>query len=143
MTDTHLQSLALAGVVASGLPNPLPASSARYTVPAVFNRRPEPMEAQAIVTSSVRNAMATAGYPEVTLEIADRRLLIGHTSLEELEQGLAEEIATVIDEISRNVAVEKQRRIDVAQGEAEDRDARAKEVTRAAERISFTPRGRA
>ncbi|PZE27146.1 hypothetical protein DEI86_06445 [Curtobacterium sp. MCBD17_028] len=101
------------------------------------------MEAQAIVTSSVRNAMATAGYPEVTLEIADRRLLIGHTSLDELEQGLAEEIATVVDEISRNVAVEKQRRIDVAQGEAEDRDARAKEVTRAAERISFTPRGRA
>lgn len=144
-TASSTSTLALTSVIASGLPTDIGAVGAadRYTVPAVFNRRPEALEIQALGTASARTQLRDAGYPDVTLEVEDRRLLIGGTNLQELEAGLAVEVATLVDEISRNVATERQRRADVAQTESDDRAEQARVVARAAEKITFVPRSSA
>lgn len=141
MTTTAHQPLALTGILASALPVPLPKGEEnRYVIPAVFSRQPNSLESHAIVTASVRNALAASGYPGITLTISDRRLLIGNTNLTELEHGLATEIATLIDRISRNIDAEQQRRRAVAAQEADELAASAHAVTVAAARISFVPR---
>ena len=135
------QPLALTSILASALPSPLPnGTDDRYIVPVVFSRQPSALEVHAIVTASVQNALASAGYPGIVLSISDRRLLIANTNLAELEGGLATEIATLVDEISRNIATEQQRRRAAAELQADELAAQAQEVTRAAERIAFVPR---
>lgn len=141
MQASSNQPLALTSILASALPSPLPnGKEDRYIVPVVFSRQPSALEAHAIVTASVQNALASAGYSGIVLSISDRRLLIANTNLAELAGGLATEIATLIDEISRNIATEQERRRAAAELEADELAAQAQEVTRAAERIIFVPR---
>ncbi|ROP72577.1 hypothetical protein [Curtobacterium sp. PhB115] len=133
--------LALTSVVASGLPSELgtPSAAKYYEVPAVFNRRPDAVEMAALRGADGHAQLVTAGYPDVTLEIQDRRLVIGHTNLPQLERGLATVVATIVDTVSRAALLDRERVRDAARADFDDRAARAREVTRAAERIRFEP----
>lgn len=76
-------ALTLSGVLASALPHDLHTAQGptRYTVPAVFSRRPQPREIDLLRGSGVRQELADAGYSHIELSISDRRLLIGNTNL--------------------------------------------------------------
>ncbi|WIE75962.1 hypothetical protein [Curtobacterium sp. MCSS17_007] len=135
------QHLALTSVVASGLPTALGTQHAEhfYDVPAVFNRRPDPHEVAALEASTSHRALERSGYPEVTLTVHDRRLVIGHTNLDQLERGLATALANLVHQISSDALLKAQRSRDDAQLAQDAQLARARDVTRAAERIRFVP----
>ncbi|PZF56791.1 hypothetical protein DEJ23_09610 [Curtobacterium sp. MCSS17_008] len=138
---SNAQRLALTSVVASGLPQSIGAEGADrfYVVPAVFNRRPTAAEIAEISGPGTHARLSRAGYPDVSLRVEDRRLLIGNTNLGQLERGLAMSIANAIDEISET-ALEELRRKRESSDEAERaRLAQARDVTLAAERIKFVP----
>lgn len=133
--------LALTSVVASGLPVDLGEATSEpfYDVPAVFNRRPDPVEMSALRGSDAHDRLTRSGYSDVTMEVRDRRLIIGHTNLGQLERGLATVIATIVDTVSRDALAEKERLRQVARTDSDERAVRAQDVTRAAERIRFVP----
>ena len=133
--------LALTSVVASGLPADLggPMANAFYDVPAVFNRRPDVAEMDALRGSDAHRHLSRAGYPEVTMEVHDRRLVIGHTNLDQLERGLSTVIATIVDTVSREALAEKDRFRESERRDSDERAVRAQTVTRAAERVRFVP----
>ncbi|MCM3522216.1 MULTISPECIES: hypothetical protein [unclassified Curtobacterium] len=140
-STTADQHLALAGVVASGLPTTLGTDAAErlYDVPAVFNRRPNPQEIAALEGSGSHHSLERVGYRDVTLAVHDRRLIIGNTNLGQLERGLATAIANLVQEISTDALMAmRQSRAD-AQTAQDAQIARAQNITRAAERIHFTP----
>lgn len=140
-STTADQHLALTSVVASGLPASLGTDAAQrfYDVPAVFNRRPNPEEIAALEGSGSHHLLQRAGYPDVTLAVHDRRLIIGNTNLGQLERGLSTAIANLVHQISSNaLATIRQSRAD-AQTAQDAQLARAQDTTRAAERIHFTP----
>lgn len=115
-------------------------SPERYTVTAVFTRRPLPQELALLEAPAVEQQLAEAGYPRVTLRATDRRLMIDNTNLHELKVGLARLIGRILDDVGDRVATT---------GSAQARDA-AELATRAAERaehvlmeasqIDFSPR---
>lgn len=75
----------------------------------------------------------------MTLAVHDRRLIIGNTNLGQLERGLATAIANLVHEISTDALIAmRQSRAD-AQTAHDAQIARAQDITRAAERIHFTP----
>lgn len=139
--DAPSAPLVLTSVVASGLPVDLGfATAARfYDVPAVFNRRPSPVEMDALRGSEGHEHLVRAGYPEVTMDVRDRRLIISHTNLGQLERGLATVIANSVDFISRAALLVQERKQDAAQTDLDERTERAAEVTRAATRVRFIP----
>lgn len=140
-STTADQHLALTSVVASGLPTSLGTDAAErfYDVPAVFNRRPNPQEIAALEGSASHHSLERVGYRDVTLAVHDRRLIIGNTNLGQLERGLATAIANLVHEISTDaLTAMRQSRAD-AQTAHDVQVARARDVTRAAERIHFTP----
>ncbi|MFB9958984.1 hypothetical protein [Agromyces bracchium] len=98
----------------------------RYSVMAVFTRRPLPQELALLGDPAVERQLADAGYPRVTLTTADRRLVIANTNLHELKVGLARTIGLILEDIGKRVAVTRS---------AQARDA-AELATRAAERAS-------
>lgn len=133
--------LALTSVVASGLPVDLGETMSEpfYEVPAVFNRRPDSVEMDALCGSDAHDRLTRSGYSEVTMDVRDRRLIIGHTNLGQLERGLATVIATIVDTVSRDALAEKERLRQVARTDSDERAERAQNVTRAAQRIRFIP----
>jgi hypothetical protein len=140
-STTADQHLALTSVVASGLPTTLGTDAAErfYDVPAVFNRQPNPQEIAALEGSASHHSLERAGYRDVTLAVHDRRLIIGNTNLGQLERGLATAIANLIQEISTDaLTAMRQSRAD-AQTAQDAQVARAQDITRAAERVHFTP----
>ncbi|WIE75195.1 hypothetical protein [Curtobacterium sp. MCSS17_007] len=135
------QHLALTSVVTSGLPTTLGTQHAEhfYDVPAVFNRRPSPPEVAALEASTSHKTLERSGYPEVTLAVHDRRLVIGHTNLDQLERGLATALANLVHQISGDALAKARQSRDNAQLARDEQLARAQDVTRAAERIRFVP----
>ncbi len=97
--------LGLGSVLVSSLPAALMTDDApdRYTVEAVFTRRPERDEIEQILGSETRARLASAGYPTVEVTISDRRLEIANTNLEELRDGLGSVLASRLAEISAGV----------------------------------------
>ncbi|RUQ09429.1 hypothetical protein [Curtobacterium sp. HSID17257] len=110
-----------------------------YDVPAVFDRRPRNMEVDALRGSSGHRRLMEYGYSEVTMNVSDRRLIIGHTSLGQLERGLATVIATIVDNTSRESLAENERLRQLARSDHDQRADRAHDVAIAAERIRFIP----
>ena len=98
----------------------------RYTVTAVFTRRPLPQELDLLKDPIVEEQLAAAGYPRIALTTSDRRLIISNTNLHELKHGLARAIGQILDDIGKRVATTRS---------AQARDA-AELATRAAERAS-------
>lgn len=139
--DAPSVPLALTSVIASGLPVDLGelVSEPFYDVPAVFNRRPDSVEMDALRGAVGHDRLTRAGYSSVTMDVRDRRLIIGNTNLGQLERGLATVIATIVDTVSRDALREKDRLRDLARTDFDEREARAQEVTRAAARIRFIP----
>jgi len=72
----------------------------RYTVNAVFTRRPSAGEILALNDPEARAWLARAGYPQVTTRVSDRRLEIANTNLEELQAGLGSALTRLLGEIS-------------------------------------------
>jgi len=139
--DAPSVPLALTSVIASGLPVDLGelVSEPFYDVPAVFNRRPDSVEMDALRGADGHDRLTRAGYSSVTMDVRDRRLIIGNTNLGQLERGLATVIATIVDTVSRDALREKDRLRDLARTDFDEREARAQEITRAAARIRFIP----
>lgn len=98
-------TLGLGSVLVGSLPAALMTDEApdRYTVEAVFTRRPERDEIAEILGSETRDRLAKAGYPTVEVTISDRRLEIANTNLEELRDGLGGVLADRLAEVSAGV----------------------------------------
>lgn len=105
-------ALTLSGVLASALPHDLHTAQGptRYTVPAVFSRRPQPREIDLLRGSGVRQELADAGYSHIDLSVSDRRLLIGNTNLAELKSGLAHLVGNILAGVSSQASKERQDR---------------------------------
>ena len=100
-----IEPLGLRSVLTASLPGALLTADApdRYTVEAVFTRRPLQEEIAEILAQETRDLLAQAGYPAVEVDVSDRRLEIANTSLEELRDGLASVLADRLARISAGV----------------------------------------
>ncbi|MBM7468347.1 hypothetical protein JOD62_000895 [Microbacterium keratanolyticum] len=105
------EPLGLGSVLIGSLPATLMTEDApdRYTVEAVFTRKADRDEVAAIQGNAVRAHLSAKGYSTVELHVADRRLEIANTNLEELRDGLAAVIADELSEIS--AAIQSRREI--------------------------------
>src|SRR6478736_10570105 len=105
-------ALSVSGVLASALPHDLGTAQGptRYTVPAVFSRRPQPREVDLLHGSGTRQRLADAGYSDVELRVSDRRLLITNTNLQDLKSGLAHLVGTILRDISVQAEAERAHR---------------------------------
>lgn len=138
-SDAHSPTLGLGSVLVDSLPAALMTEVApdRYTVEAVFTRRPEKDEVAEILGTRTRDDLVNAGYPTVELAVADRRLVIANTNLEELRDGLAAVIANRLAAISTQIH-QKQDAAAIRFEEAAMREhTRAAAVTALAESITF------
>jgi hypothetical protein len=108
-TEADIDVLGLRSVLAGSLPPALLTASApdRYTVEAVFTRRPDQDEVAGILGNDTRAFLSDHGHPTVELTISDRRMAIANTNLEELRDGLAALIAERLSEISMQVKAER------------------------------------
>ncbi|MDP5225822.1 MULTISPECIES: hypothetical protein [Arthrobacter] len=138
-STTPSEPLALSGVLASALPSELGTARApsRYTVPAVFTRRPETREIYLLRGDDVRQRLNNAGYPAVELQVSDRRLLITNTNLDELKRGLALVIGDILAQISAEVLQEWTTRAERLTSQAHEEELRLNEVKAAAAEIVF------
>ncbi|MDQ0147374.1 hypothetical protein [Pseudarthrobacter niigatensis] len=102
-------ALSVSGVLASALPHDLGTAQGptRYTVPAVFSRRPQPREVDLLHGAGTRQRLADAGYSDVELRVSDRRLLISNTNLVDLKAGLAHLVGLILRDISNQAAQER------------------------------------
>jgi hypothetical protein len=111
----------------------------RYTVTAVFTRRPLPQELDLLAAHEVDDRLTEAGYPAVTLRAADRRLLIDNTNLHELGQGLAHLIGTILEDIGTRVATTRSAQAKDAAELAARAAERADHVLAEASKVDFSP----
>jgi len=102
-------TLGLGSVQVGSLPAALMTdhSPARYSVEAVFTRRPEHNEVKGLLGTRTLEVLAEAGYSDVRLAVADRRLIISNTTLEELRDGLASVLADRIAQVSSEIQMER------------------------------------
>ena len=113
--NTHrnagMDELRVGAILADALPSELLTADApdRYTVLAVFNRRPSRAEIDEIQDNTTRSTLTEAGHPTVELRVSDRRLEIANTNLEELAGGLASVIAARLYAISVSSAADRER----------------------------------
>lgn len=131
--------LGLGSVLIGSLPATLLTDTApdRYTVEAVFTRKTDRDEVAAIQGNKMRAHLSAHGYPTVELHVADRRLEIANTNLEELRDGLGAVLATLLAEIS--AAIDSARKIaaDRYQEASQREQDRAAAVVALAESITF------
>ncbi|WP_141367535.1 hypothetical protein [Glutamicibacter uratoxydans] len=126
-------------VLVDSLPGTLFTAQApeKYMVAVVFSRRPEAEEIRNIQSLEVQEQLASSGYPDIKLNISNRRLEIANTSLEELRDGLAFAIACALAQQSEKF----QHHQDVAETEfRKEIDAeteRSQSVQHLAKSISF------
>jgi len=131
--------LTLEGVLASALPDGIGTDGgpARYTIPAVFSRRPFPRELELIKDFGIAGRLAEAGYPGVELEVSDRRLLILNTNLDELKSGLASLVGGVLRELSEQTLRERHAEEDELDALGRREESRREEIRQAAAEIHF------
>lgn len=132
-------ALGLGSVLVGSLPAALLTDHApdRYTVEAVFTRRPERDEVTQILGDETRDVVAGAGYPTVELTVSDRRLEIANTNLEELRDGLANLLAMRLADISAGVQARRKAAAGLFQDAAASEQARAAAVAALAESVTF------
>ncbi|MEY9951568.1 hypothetical protein [Leifsonia sp. EB34] len=136
----NIGELALGAVLADALPSTLltPDAPERYTVSAVFTRRPTPPEIVAILGPETRDLLTRTGYRTVAVTVSDRRLEISNTNLAELASGLAEVIAQRLHDIGLQAFADQERRAAQLQDSTERETGRARLVELAAGAIRFT-----
>lgn len=132
--------LGLSSVLVTSLPPTLLTKDEpeRYQVEAVFTRRPTQDEIAAIQHPDSRQVLAEAGYNDIQLSVADRRLKINDTSLQELRDGLGTVIADLLATISAREQAEANARIAWAAHVAEEAHDRAVAVEDFASQVNFT-----
>jgi hypothetical protein len=111
----------------------------RYSVSAVFSRRPLPQELGLLAGSEVADQLGAAGYERVSLSTADRRLIIGNTNLHELRHGLARVIGGILEEIGASVAQTRSAQERDAAELAERAAERAQGIVAEAAQVDFSP----
>lgn len=136
---TTEDTLRLSSILTSGLPALLGTSQAptQYTVPVVFSRQVSVPEKTAIEGPETVRRLTERGYPQVTLHVSDRRLLIGHTNLEQLEEGLAHELTLLLTDIGQAVSRQRDERAAAAAVRQSAESDCAIDVKRAVDRIVF------
>jgi len=132
--------LGLSSVLVASLPATLLTDAApdRYTIEAIFTRRPDPDEVTEILGDGTRAVLTDAGHPDVTLAVSDRRLEIGHTTLEELRDGLAGILSERLATISADVRTRRDEAATRFQDAADHENERAAAVTALAESVTFS-----
>jgi hypothetical protein len=132
-------ALSLSGVLASALPHDLGTAQGptRYTVPAVFSRRPQPREVDLLHGAGTRQRLADAGYSDVELHVSDRRLLITNTNLVDLKAGLAHLVGMILRDISAQAAQERTDRTDELEALGQVEEERVESLRKAAADIHF------
>src|SRR5690349_5668237 len=132
-------ALTLSGVLASALPHDLGTArgSSRYTVPAVFSRRPQPREIDLLHGTSTSRRLAEAGYSDVELRVSDRRLLITNTNLMDLKEGLAHLLGMILNEVSTQAARERSERAEELDALGLIEEQRLESIRQAAAEIHF------
>lgn len=138
-SPSPLAPLGVREVLLSSLPTSLGTSQEpeRYTVEAIFDRRPDPDEVHLLATTDSRASLSASGYSEVRLHVTDRRLVMEMTNLEELRDGLAGEIASLLSNISEQVTSRRGQEQLRSQAAADGETARTAEVAELAHSISF------
>ncbi|MFF5625417.1 hypothetical protein [Microbacterium sp. LWH10-1.2] len=134
--------LGLESVLVGSLPATLMTDDApdHYTVEAVFTRKTDRDEVAAIQGSETRAHLSANGFPTVELHVADRRLEIANTNLEELRDGLAAVIAERLAEISAALQAEHEIAAHRFQDASDREQERAASVAALAESVAFTRR---
>jgi hypothetical protein len=132
-------TLGLGSVLVASLPAALMTDDApdRYTVEAVFTRRPERDEVTEVLGSGTREYLGRAGYPTVELTVTDRRLEIANTNLEELRDGLAARLADRLAEISTEARAKQDAAAVRFQDAAASEHVRAAAVAALAHSVTF------
>jgi hypothetical protein len=136
------EMLGLETVLVGSLPATLLTDDApdRYTVEAVFTRKTDRDEVAAIQGSEMRAHLSANGYPTVELRVADRRLEIANTNLEELRDGLAAVIAERLAEISADLLADREIAAHRFQDASDREQVRAASVAALAESVIFARR---
>lgn len=136
------ETLGLETVLVGSLPATLLTDDApdRYTVEAVFTRKTDRDEVAAIQGSEMRAHLSANGYPTVELRVADRRLEIANTNLEELRDGLAAVIAERLAEVSADLLADREIAAHRFQDASDREQVRAASVAALAESVVFTRR---
>lgn len=111
----------------------------RYTVTAVFTRRPLPLELELLASPATQALLSDAGYASVGLTTADRRLFITNTNLSELRQGLALVIGRILDDIGARVAETRLSQAREAAELAKRAAERVERVVAEASQVDFSP----
>jgi hypothetical protein len=94
-------------------------------------------EREAIEHPDTTQRLAELGYPDVTLTVSDRRLLINHTNLAQLKDGLAAATAAVLRDIDRVLTEQQEHRDHDALASRTSEAERVARVQRAADEVSF------
>jgi hypothetical protein len=131
--------LGLESILIGSLPAALMTDEApdRYTVEAVFTRKTDRDEVAAIQGGDTRAYLSANGFPTVELHVADRRLEIANTNLEELRDGLAAVIADRLADISAGLQSERDLAAIRFQDASVREQRRAASVVALAESVSF------
>lgn len=134
--------LGLESILIGSLPATLMTDEApdRYTVEAVFTRKTDRDEVAAIQGSETRAHLSANGFPTVELHVADRRLEIANTNLEELRDGLAAVIAERLAEISAALVAAREIATLRFQDATDREQKRAASVVALAESVVFARR---
>lgn len=135
-------ALGLGSIIVGALPETLLTDDApeRYTVEAVFTRKPDRVEVDALLSGDTRRLLSEAGYPAVELTVSDRRLEIANTTLEELRDGLAATLAALLAEISGDVQTERDAAAARSRVAFDREEHRAAAVVALADSVVFTSR---
>lgn len=138
--ELNSELLGLRSVLIGSLPATLLTAEApdRYTVEAVFTRKADRDEVAAIQGNETRSRLSARGYSTVELHVADRRLEIANTNLEELRDGLAAVIADRLAEISAALQVDRELSANRIQEVSDREQDRAASVAALAESVTFT-----
>jgi hypothetical protein len=135
------RALHLVSVLASGLPKELGTGTAPavYTVPAVFSRQVTHEERLRIEDPATARLLVerTGADPALALVVEDRRLLIQHTTLTQLENGLSAAIGKMLASLGEQLHTEQEHREAEAGARQAAEEARFDLVSRQAARIRF------
>ncbi|WP_347038470.1 hypothetical protein AAHB37_18515 [Glutamicibacter halophytocola] len=139
--NSERETLKLGTVLLDGLPGSLLTDQApeKYLVAVVFNRRAEPEEADFLTGTAVKERLRSAGYPDVELNVVNRRLEISNTSLEELRDGLSVAIARELAGVEQKFERERVARNAQFRKEVDAESKRSEAVQLLAQSITFDP----
>lgn len=140
-TGPGSDDLRLVSVLESGLPPQLgtPYEPPTYTVAVVFSRQVTRDERARIeAPETARRLVAESGAdPALRLAVSDRRLLVEHTTLDQLRDGLATALAGMLREVGADLRAERTARAADAEVRSVEERRRASAVHDAVTSIRF------